>query len=171
MSKINLKKLLGQLAPTVASALGGPHAGMAIRFALDQLGIDAGTDPEKTLEAHVTNATANDLFLLKEADQTFQLELERVGIDLAELEVADRESAREMFAVNIWPQLVLSAVFVSGFFLVLFFLLKEDGTTESPIILMVVGVLAAGVTQILNFWFGSSLGSKQKTVALAQNGR
>ena len=71
-------------------------------------------------------------------------------------------------STSIIPQVVLSALFIVGYFTMmgLFF----SNTLEIPmsdVFNVLAGVLTAAIPQILSFWFGSSHGSKQKTEALA----
>jgi hypothetical protein len=41
---------------------------------------------------------------------------------------------------------------------------------DSVIATVLLGILAAGITQILNFFYGSSSGSKEKTAILGRPG-
>ena len=102
--------------------------------------------------------------------------MRKLDIDVFKLEVEDRASARELFKVNIWPQIVLSAIFVIGYFGVLFYLFKskdvgsalsgENAEWLQGVFTTISGVLTAAIPQILGFWFGSSLGSKEKTQSM-----
>ncbi len=70
------------------------------------------------------------------------------------------------------PQLWLSLLFISGFLGILYIVfmgdIDLDGTMKDSAV-MLLGILSAGVTQIMNFWFGSSLGSKEKTELLGKD--
>ncbi|GLS27588.1 hypothetical protein [Marinibactrum halimedae] len=165
------KEIVRKIAPTIGTALGGPMAGTATKFIADKLlGNPNANDSE--IEEAILTASPDQLAKLKELDHQFKLDMKKLDIDLYELEYKDRDSARKLFEVNIWPQIVLSSIFVLGYFSVLFFLIKHpDSLSNSNPNLMgvfstILGVLTAAIPQILNFWFGSSLGSKEKTKGL-----
>ena len=133
------------------------------------LGDDAN---ESDLETAIVNAKPEDLARIKEIDNEFKLEMKKLDIDLAKLSAENTKDARKLFAINIWPQIIISAVFITGYFAVLIYILeKHDGLADMNqamlgVVITIVGVLTAAVPQILNFWFGSSQGSKEKTVSL-----
>lgn len=164
------KTIVRSVAPTLGAALGGPIGGVATKFLADKfLGNSDASEAE--LEQAIIGATPEQLATLKKLDNDFAIQMKKLDIDVFKLEVEDRKSAREMFKVNIWPQVTLSAVFVIGYFWVLY-LLVSNATIKNMaaenqalfgILATVIGVLTAAIPQILNFWFGSSMGSKEKT--------
>ena len=159
------KDTVKAIAPTLGTALGGPLSGAAVKFIADKLLGDSTASIEE-VEQFVIGSSAADMLKLKELDHEFKLEMKALEIDVFELEVKDKESARGLFKVNIWPQITLSAIFVVGYFGVLYFLLHQQESTSmlnNPVFTTILGVLTAAVPQILGFWFGSSLGSKEKT--------
>ncbi|MGB1239353.1 MAG: hypothetical protein ACPG4U_14135, partial [Pseudomonadales bacterium] len=103
---------------------------------------------------------------IKEADQQFLTEMKKLDIDVFALEVEDRQNARELAKVNMWPQIVLSALFILGYFgilgILVYFYDADINDRIFGILNTVIGVLTAAIPMILQFWFGSSLGSKQK---------
>jgi allophanate hydrolase subunit 2 len=106
------KKLLGSVAPTLASALGGPLAGLAVKEIGDALGIDKPT--QEAVTARLQGATADDLLKVKQADQAFKERMAELGVDLARLEQADRSSARELEKAGAKTPGVLSWVVVTS---------------------------------------------------------
>ena len=167
--KLNLGKLLKQVIPTVASALTGPIAGVAVKFVAKKLNLPPETTQEQ-LGQHIAQATPEELHAAKKADQEFKLEMEKLDIDLEALAVEDRKSARELFSINIWPQMVMSAVLITGFLILLNTLMKlEPGTTLNSAAILALGSLFTFVAQIITFWFGSSKRSKDKTAALIKS--
>ncbi|MFT6220702.1 MAG: hypothetical protein ACJA0C_000099 [Candidatus Endobugula sp.] len=44
--------------------------------------------------------------------------------------------------------------------------IDETSMINNPVFTTILGVLTAAIPQILGFWFGSSLGSKQKTESM-----
>lgn len=164
----NWKQIISSVAPALGTALGGPLAGIATKYIADKLlGNEQATEQE--IAEAILGATPEQLAKLKQLDNQFQLEMKQLEIDIYALSVQDRDSARKMFEVNIWPQVILSALFVLGYFIVLGLLLFNQQLLPASnsaflgVITTVLGVLTAAVPQILNFWFGSSLGSKEKT--------
>ena len=82
--------------------------------------------------------------------------------------MADRASARDLAKVNMKPQMLISATFLGGYFLILG--LRMAGVFESQEDRVVDNLLTAltyGVPLILAFWFGSTAGSSTKSALLA----
>jgi hypothetical protein len=108
---------------------------------------------------------------VKEADQAFKTKMRELGIRESELHQKDRASAREMAAkLGMWPQVVLSIIYTAGYFVMLYLLISGDWhppQNSEELVAGLVGVLTAGVIKVMDFWFGSSVGSKQKTQVMA----
>ena len=157
------------MAPTIAAGLGGPFAGAAVTaISSAVLGKVAGSDAE--LANAIVGASPEVLAAIKSAEFDFKARMAQLGVNVFELEVRDRGSARELFRVNHWPQMVLSAFVVTGFFAALFFVLsgwaRASGTDQAAWLML--GALGTAFTQVLNFWFGSTSGGQAKTNLLAQ---
>jgi len=163
-----LKKLVASVAPTLGQALMGPYGGIAGQFLADKL---TGGDTSK-VEAVLANANPQQMLELKKLDQEFALAMEKLDIDVFKLDVDDRKSAREMTKTSgAMPQVVLSIVYTIGFFALIFAL--GTGTLQiapdvKDLWTMLIGVLTGAQVQILNFWFGSSRGSAQKSEQLSR---
>ena len=159
------KDIVKTVAPTIGVALGGPMGGAATKFLADKfLGGDGGDT--KDLESFILGASPEQLAELKKVDNEFKIKMRELDIDVFAIETKDRDSARGLFKVNIWPQIVLSTIFINGYFVILYMLFSgEVAITDSmrDVVNILLGVLTAAVPQILSFWFGSSLGSKEKT--------
>lgn len=171
MGKFNWRALVGTVAPTLGAALGGPLGGMAGSvLAKTLLGKEKASDAE--IATAMASATPEQLLALKKADQEFAVQMKTLDVDIFKLETEDVQSARQLYAINYWPQITISAVFLIGYIVMMFMLLTgKIGVGLQPETLAMVqtlmGVLTAGVTGILGFWFGSSFGSREKTAALA----
>lgn len=155
-------KTLAAIAPALATALGGPMAGVAVKLATDSLGIESN---ESALETAVLSGNPDVLLKLKQANHNFELELKRLDVKLTEISAEDRQSARELASVDMRPQMVLSALYTLGFFGILGLLISGEVTIpgeSKELGAMLFGVLTAGQIKILDFWFGSSHGSKIK---------
>lgn len=159
------KSLIRKVAPTLGAALGGPAGGMAVKFLSEKFLGNAEASKEE-LAAFIESATPAQMLAIKEADQQFLTEMKKLDIDVFALEVEDRQNARELAKVNMWPQIVLSALFILGYFgilgILVYFYDADINDRIFGILNTVIGVLTAAIPMILQFWFGSSLGSKQK---------
>ena len=85
--------LVGSVAPTIATALGGPVAGMAVKALSNALlGHADGTEDE--INAALANPTADQLAALKKIDADFKVQMKSLDIDLERIAASDRDSAR-----------------------------------------------------------------------------
>jgi len=161
------KNIIRSVAPVLGTALGGPMAGTATKFIADKL-LGKPDAHESDIEQAVMKASPEQLSKLKAMDTQFKLEMQKLNIDVYKLETQDRAGARQMYKLNVWPQILLSGVFVIGYFLVLFFLIENPDTLSKDrgimgVFTTVLGVLTAAIPQILSFWFGSRLHHNQDT--------
>ena len=162
---MNWKSVIGAIAPTLATALGGPLAGSAVNV-LSQvvLGKTGGTESE--IEAVISGGLKPEVMLaLKQADMNFKLEMRRADIEEERVHASDRDSARkrEMEVKDKIPA-VLAIFSISGFFLVFGALMAFDIPIEAKDPLMIMlGMLSAIVGGVVNYYFGSSAGSAAKT--------
>ncbi len=170
MSKGNkIKDILATVAPTVATALGGPLAGVATRAIAGKiLGRDDASVEE--VEAAVSAASGTDLVKLKELEYEFKAQLKDADIQLERISADDRASARDRQArMKDWTPSVLGLAIIVGFFGVLAysfrFGLPDHG---SEVLLIMVGALGTMTSQVGNFFFGSSAGSKSKDAIISE---
>lgn len=158
-----LLNILKGVAPTLATAVAGPAGGMAVGWIAKKLGI-----PDSTIEG-VTAALAGN--------PEMTLKLKELDLEYAKLDAADRDSARNRetaIATNehaptinkiVTPVLALGVVSLSFvlFAVLIFVEVKPDA---KDILIYILGVLSAAVTQILSYYFGSSQGSKDKSAEI-----
>lgn len=159
--------LLAQVAPTVATALGGPLAGLAVKT-LSEAMFGHQDASESEVSAALMNATPEQLQKLKETDASFKLKMKELDIDLVRISAADTDSARKMqMATNDWVPRILTVLVTAGFFGILFWLLTHGvPPTGSETLIYMLGALGTAWTGMVQFYFGSSAGSKAKTDAL-----
>ena len=74
-----LKGVLGAVAPTIGTALGGPMGNMAMGMVAQALGCKNET---KTIEKAVQDATPEQLSELKKIDNDFDVKMKELDIDL-----------------------------------------------------------------------------------------
>ncbi|MAW81073.1 MAG: hypothetical protein CMI63_12620 [Parvularcula sp.] len=163
-----IKRAIARTAPSLARALGGPLAGAAVEQLSRAIFGDAAVDEEALADA-LAAATPEQLLAIKKAEQDFQLALRRAGIEELRIDAADRASARErQIKMNDWTPSVLGAFVILGFFAVLGFMvakkLPAGAETEFSIML---GALATMTAAVVNYFFGSSAGSREKTRLIA----
>jgi hypothetical protein len=176
-----LGSLVGSIAPTLATMLGGPLAGTAVSALASAFGLTGqSTADDITKVIQTGGMTPEIIAAVRAADQKHQEIMGQQGIDLAKLnadhdavfvtaDTADRASARQMqIAVpSIVPE-VLSVGITLGFFGVLGMMMGGVDPTDNNAFLIMLGALAAAMTQVLNYWFGSTRQSANNQNALAQ---
>lgn len=188
---MSLGTILSKIAPELEAALplvGGPFgavASMAIKAVSDVVSPGEPNPTVASITAALTGATPDQLLALTKINDDFKLKTQQMGIDVLKIQeemdatdAADRASARTSFGiVKYVPQMVLSVVFIGGYFALVLFLIEQLFTGNiklndmNPAVLTIVtsliSVLTASVLQIMAFWFGSSHSSQKKDDALA----
>jgi hypothetical protein len=160
------KDIVGTVAPALAGLLGGPLAGVAVK-ALSEALLGTPDGSEEAVENAILVGQSPELLAkLKQIEADLTSKLADAGVKIEDIHQRDRASARELAKANgMLPQVVLSTLFVTGYFAIVYVLLaKQIEIAESmrDAALMLVGVLTAAIPQILQFWFGSSRGSQSK---------
>jgi hypothetical protein len=115
-------------------------------------------------------AAEHKLRLMELAQQGELAELAN-AVERLRVEAEDRASARnrEIQTGDTLTPRILAGVMVSGFFLVLAWLLSEGMPAQGgEALLVLLGALSTGVAAVLSFYFGSSSGSTFKTRLLAE---
>ena len=150
---------LKSIAPTIATALGGPLAGLAVNAVSSALGID----PSKVEETIASGKlSADQIASIQQAELGLKARAQELGLDFAKLAVDDRKSARELQATTrdfIPPALAI--LVTVGFFGILVGMMMETFRTSEALMLM-LGSLGTAWTGIIAFYFGSSAGSQAK---------
>ena len=164
-----LKDIIQHIAPTLASALGGPFAGVANKFITDNLvgdNISSEKSPKETLSNLLDDP--KKLQKIKDLDQEFMLEMQKLDIDVFSLEINDRMDSECKAKTNQRPQIIISTLFLVAYFLMLtaIFAVEASDTInmtkgENSLtgeLQILFGVLTAGVGQVLSYWFGGVFG-------------
>ncbi|MCA9344949.1 hypothetical protein KC946_03870 [Candidatus Saccharibacteria bacterium] len=139
--------LLSAVAPTIAKMIGTKLENVAQTKIKEALGVDIIPDA----------MSSEDLDKLKKAEDEMLLELYK-------LDVIDRDSARKL-ALNDNTPRVLAYLITFGFFgmlLVINFLPEAN----QSILNIMIGSLGTAWVSIVNYYFGSSLGSRNKNELL-----
>ena len=150
---------LEQIAPGIATALGGPLAGLAVTAISKALNIN-----EKDVQATIESGklSAEQLTSLKQAEIELKEKAQQLGLDFEKLANDDRKSARDLQTntKSIVPPLLAMVVTV-GFFGILFALMMGYAQKSDELMIM-LGSLGTAWTGIIGFYFGSSAGSQDK---------
>jgi membrane-bound ClpP family serine protease len=150
---------LKQIAPTIATCLGGPLAGLAVTAVSKALGID-----EEKVQDVIDSGKLNSdqIVSIKQAEIELQKSAQELGLNFEQLAVEDRKSARDMQTEtkSIVPPL-LSILVTIGFFGILGGLMSGKIMTSDALMLM-LGSLGTAWTGIIAFYFGSSASSQSK---------
>ena len=152
---------LEQVAPTIATALGGPLAGLAVTAISKAIGVSED-DVEKTMNAG--KMSAEQIVQLKLAEIEFQKQANELGLNFEKLATDDRASARNMqVATRSFVPAMLSILVVTAWGIIQYFLLTHVIATEMrEIIIRILGTLDAALMLVLSFYFGSSAGNSRK---------
>ena len=157
---------LKQIAPTIATALGGPLAGMAVSAISKAIGVN----PTEVSDLISSNKlSAEQIAQVKIAEIELQKQAQELGLNFEKLEVEDRKSARDMQSItkSIMPPLLAGAVTI-GFFSIMVMMFFNKIDDSNPAILMMLGSLGTAWTGIIAYYFGSSAGSQAKTDLLSK---
>jgi len=150
---------LKMIAPTLATAIGGPFGTMAYGVVAKVMGISPD-DAQKTIETG--KLTAEQIASVQLAEIEIKARAQELGLDFAKVAADDRKSAREMQATtrSFMPP-VLGLIVTLGFFGILGGLMTGVVHTSDALMLM-LGSLGTAWTGIVAFYFGSSAGSQAK---------
>ncbi|MEG0324348.1 MAG: hypothetical protein RR619_10155 [Raoultibacter sp.] len=163
------KSVVGTVAPSLATALGGPLAGVATTAILGVFGLESDAS-EETLAKAVRNATPAELAQLKKVGYDFAVQMKELDVDLERVAMADRNSARrrEIATCDATPKVVASFVMVTFAATVCFtcFLATASGpavdTNMMTLLGAVVGYVFNEVKTVTTYYFGSNAGSANK---------
>ena len=160
--------ILSNTAPTLTAALKGPFAEIANNYIIETLTgkTDHNGKPSDEMVGELIT-TSENLNTLKTVDTKFAQEMKRLNVDVFSLNYPDERDQRPS-RTPMNPQMILSIVFICFYFLIVsaFFYVEVDDNLntvkgENSLIgelQILIGVLTAGVGQILSYWFGGIIG-------------
>lgn len=157
------KATLAAVAPALGTAIGGPFGALAGAAVNAVLGLGGDATEAATAQA-LAKATPEQLLALKQADNQFTIDMEKLGVDLAKVNADDRDSARQReIAVKDWVPGVLALFLTLGFFGLLGWMMyKAPPEGSRDILNIMLGSLGTGWVTMLAYYFGSSAGSASK---------
>ena len=149
----NVKNIIGAVAPTIGTALGGPMGSMAANMVADALGCEP--QPKK-IEAAVQAATPEQLAELKKIDKDFEVRMKELDVDLYALETADIQDARGKFSKD-WTSRIMGIAVVGGFMGYIFLVtLQPPEQNSEALINLVLSYLGGLASAVISFYFGAS---------------
>ena len=147
------KNIIGAVAPTLGTAIGGPMGGMAANMIADVLGVP---NDQKSIEQAIQNATPEQMLELKKAEQAFEVQMKELDVDVFELEIADKQNARSMFSKD-WTARIIGVATIAGFLGYIFLVtLQPPEQNSEALINLVLGYLGGLASAIISFYFGAS---------------
>ena len=153
--------ILRGLAPSVATAVGGPLGGLAVTALASKFGVADDV-------AAVAKAIAGD--------PDAATKLAEIDLHQFQAESEDRDSARQRetavaaaggstLAQLVVPILALGTVSMTFIFIGIL-LFKVIDTAQQQLVIFALGYATAAAQQVLSYYFGSSKSSQDKTTAL-----
>jgi hypothetical protein len=168
MMDFDWKSVVRTVAPGLATALGGPLAGVAASALSDAL-LGRPDGSESDISQAMAIGGADALVKIKAAEQAFQVRMRELDIDLERVHQADRDGARQREAGTgdtLTPRMLAIGITV-GFFGVLGWLLTQGKPeTGGDALLVMLGALGGAWASVVAYYFGSSAGSREKTALL-----
>lgn len=153
-----LKSAVIAVAPILGSALGGPLGGAAASVLSQKLlGKKEASDQEIL-----------DAVLQMTPEQATELKKAEIDFATRELEIAylDRDSARKLASTNSsWIYPVLAMTTMLSFFGIIVYVLVIGlhlDVNTAAFVGMLIGYVSSKAEQVMNFYFGSSAGSRSK---------
>lgn len=170
------KQVIGKLAPTVASALLGPLAGGAVAAIGEIFGISEPTQEKIQSLIESGQMTGEQIAALKMLELRLKAEEQERGFRYADLEVRDRESARERDAkLALAGKRNVRADLMAGLAVLMIcamvWLVWKDPTLPDDIkgiVTLVLGRFLGYLDNIYNYEFGATRISARQTELLAK---
>lgn len=160
-----------KLAPTVAAAALGPLGGGVVAAIGAILGQDSPTAKSISDAIQSGQLTPEQIAAIRQLELKYQNDEKERGFRYEELKFKDRDSARQANVSGgtqkmlFWLSLLLLAVSIGAEVFVLF--AGIPGNADPLVIGRVLGLLDSVALLVLNYWYGSSSGSTEKTQILA----
>jgi hypothetical protein len=156
------KNTLNSIAPTIATALGGPLAGAATKFIGDKL-LGNENASEQDISDAILGASSADLAKLKQMDLEFKAEMKKLDVDVFEIEAKDKQDARKNHKRSNMPAILSIGltVIVCVIVFLLFWLEPPEGARE--VLYMLLGMVLKEWGGSMQYWFGTTRSSSEKT--------
>ncbi len=168
------KEIIGTLAPTVASALGGPLAGAAVVAIGELLGITEPTQDKIKVAIENGSLTGEQVSAIRLLELKLKGEEEERGFRYTELEFKDRDSARErdtelnksgQHNYRADAMFMLAVAVIVG---LVYSIWTEPSINEfmKGVVTLVLGRFLGYLDNIYSFEFGTTRGSQTKDATI-----
>jgi len=164
------KSLVQSVAPTIATALGGPFAGMGVKaLSTAILGNENGNEEE--ISVALMGAGPETIASMKKAELEFKATMKSLDIKLEELVFKDKASARErQTAIKDRVPEYLAYMLTLGFFGIIAGLFYHAiPEPNKNVIHILVGSLGTAWVSAMAFFHGSSRSSARKDMLISNN--
>jgi len=145
----SIKGLVGAVAPTIGSAIGGPVGAGAGKILAQVLGVPA--EPQAVQKA-LSEATPEQLAEIKKADLAYKTRLAELEVDIFSLETADIQDARKNADWTPKVLALLAFLFFGGYVSIVTLMPEQN----EAIVNLVLGYLGGIVSAVVSFYFGAS---------------
>jgi len=166
----SLKNMVSSVAPFIGNMVGGPLGGATAKF-LGNLLLGDDNASEEDIKNAIKNATPEQLVELKRIDSEERIKAAGLQKEREALFLQDRQDARNFSSTIAYnTSRNVAYIVMIGFFATLITLmLVEINTKIQPLIDAMIGFLGASLAKIVDFFYGSSLGSKIKSMFIEQD--
>jgi hypothetical protein len=158
MNWSELGEKVASFAPLLGGVVGGPAGGAIGSVIASVFGVD--NKPDLILNA--INRDPDAALKLKEIELDNKVELQKIAIELAKAEIADKQNARKENKHSKVPAIlsgVLSFVIV-GIIYLLFYTVVPEGSKD--VLFMLLGVVVKEWGGAMQYWFGTTRSSANK---------
>ncbi len=170
MADINWKNIIGVIAPTVATALGGPFAGLAVEALGAAFGMGGATEQEIKSKVESGRLSGDQIVQIRMAEEALKTRMKELDIQEQQLYAGDRDSARRREeVVQDKTNRNLGYLVVGAFITLVCVTLLGYAKVESVLAGTLVGYLSAKCEQVLAYYFGSTKSGERKTELLAHS--
>lgn len=162
------KSIIGAIAPTIATALGGPLAGLAVEAIGAASGMDKPTVKKVQDAFSVGQLSGDQIAQIRQAEIALQAKMQELDISEEQLYAGDRDSARSMqiSTQSLWPG-ILSSITTLAVLGVIAARMSGMSLPQDPTTVQLIGSLTTGWGLCLSYWFGTTRNSARKTELLA----
>jgi|TARA_R100001460_G_scaffold46704_3_gene84401 Fe2+ transport system protein B len=148
-----LKSVIGAVAPTIGTALGGPMGNAAMSMLADKLGVP---NNKAAVEKAIQQASPEQLAEIKKAEIEFETKMKELEVDVFKLETQDIQNARTTFSGD-WTSKLLGLVVIGGFMGYIFLVtIQPPEQNSEALINLVLGYLGGLASAVISFYFGAS---------------
>jgi hypothetical protein len=159
--------LLEKLAPTIATAVGGPLAGTAVTFLEKALGLAPGAGAQSVATA-LSAATPEQLAAVKAAENDFTVKMRELDISVTKLDDDDRESARAREAAikDATPAILAYVLTIGLFGFIVLMSLVSIPPSSAQALNLTLGSIGTAWVAMISYYYGSSRSSQSKDLML-----